>query len=71
MQSIKITEERGRLLKLIAGSLMLTMGLMLLVKPGYMENLTGVLLTFGFSFMLIFITFYSRLIVKYLKERKQ
>jgi len=48
MQSIKITEERGRLLKLIAGSLMLTMGLMLLVKPGYMENLTGVLLTFGF-----------------------
>ncbi len=69
MQSIKITEEKGRLLKLIAGSLMLTMGLILLAKPEYMENITGVLLTFGLSFTLVLLIYYSRLLVKNGKER--
>ncbi len=46
MRSLKMTEEQGRFLKLVAGSLMLILGLVLLVKPEYMENMFGILITF-------------------------
>jgi hypothetical protein len=46
MRSMKMTEEQGRFLKLIAGSLMFILGLVLLVKPEYMENMLGILITF-------------------------
>lgn len=53
MRSIKLTEERGRVLKLVAGSLMLVLGLILLFRPDYMENMLGVLLAFGATAVLM------------------
>lgn len=53
MRSFKLTEEGGRFLKLLAGSLMLVLGLILLLKPEYMENLSGVLLAFGVTALLM------------------
>ena len=46
MRSLKMTEEQGRFLKLAAGSLMFVLGMVLLVKPEYMENMLGILITF-------------------------
>ncbi len=60
MRSVKMTEERGRLLKLIAGSLMLVLGLILLFRPDYMENLVGILITFGSALILILFIFLIR-----------
>jgi uncharacterized membrane protein HdeD (DUF308 family) len=53
MRSFKLSEEGGRFLKLLVGSLMLVLGLILLLKPEYMENLSGVLLTFGATALLM------------------
>jgi cytochrome c biogenesis protein CcdA len=55
MRSIKITEERGRLLKLIAGCLMLVLGLILMLRPEYMENLVGMIVTFVATTILILV----------------
>ncbi|MDW7729675.1 MAG: hypothetical protein SCJ94_06655 [Bacillota bacterium] len=60
MRSVKMTEERGRILKLIAGSLMLVLGLVLFFRPDYMENLIGILITFGSAFILILLMFLFR-----------
>ncbi|MGM0653197.1 MAG: hypothetical protein ACQES4_10530 [Bacillota bacterium] len=60
LRSIKMTAERGRLLKLIAGSLMLVLGLILLVDPTYMENMIGILFAFGATAILALILFYTR-----------
>lgn len=60
MRSIKLTEERGRFLKLVAGSLMLVLGLILLIKPEYMESVLGIALAFGFSLLLIFLFYFMR-----------
>lgn len=49
MRSIKMTEERGRILKLVAGSLMLVLGLILFFIPAYMESMMGLLIAFGAS----------------------
>ncbi len=57
MRTMKMTEERGRLLKLIAGSLMLVLGLILLLRPDYMESLLGILITFGATLILILIMY--------------
>lgn len=57
MRSMKMTEERGRLLKLIAGSLMLVLGLILLFRPDYMESLLGLLITFGATLVLILLMY--------------
>ena len=44
-----MTEERGRLLKLVGGSLMLVLGLILIIEPTYMESMIGILVAFGAS----------------------
>lgn len=49
MRSLKMTEERGRLLKLVGGSLMLVLGLILIIEPTYMESMIGILVAFGAS----------------------
>jgi len=49
MRSLKMTEERGRLLKLVGGSLMLVLGLILFIEPTYMESMIGILVAFGAS----------------------
>lgn len=60
MRTVKLTEESGRFLKLVAGSLMLVLGLVLVVKPALMESLCGMVVAFGASFMLIFILYRIR-----------
>ena len=57
MRTVKLTEENGRFLKLVAGSLMLVLGLVLLVKPALMESLRGMVMAFGTAFMLILIMY--------------
>ncbi len=52
MRSTKMTEEQGRTLKLVAGTLMLVLGLILLVRPEYMESITGLAATFVAAFMI-------------------
>jgi cytochrome c biogenesis protein CcdA len=64
MRSVKVTEERGRLLKLIAGCLMLILGLTLLLKPEYMENLFGLIIAFAATAVLILIFYMVRKLVK-------
>ena len=57
MRSAKLTEEQGRTLKLISGALMLVLGLILLFRPDYMENLTGLIISFGAAFALTIIIY--------------
>jgi len=63
MRAVKLTEERGRLLKLAAGCLMLVLGFILLVKPDYMENIVGLTSTFAASTALIIILYYGQKII--------
>lgn len=53
MRTVKLTEESGRFLKLVAGVLMLVLGFVLLLKPSLMESIKGILVAFTASFMLI------------------
>ena len=60
MRTLKLTEERGLLLKLIAGSLMLVLGLVLLLKPEYMQNIFGILMAFGATLLVVFLMYLIR-----------
>lgn len=60
MRTFKMTEERGRFLKLLAGSLMLILGLILLFAPGYMENILGLLMAFGAAALLMLAAYLLR-----------
>jgi len=57
MRSAKITEEQGRTLKLVAGTLMLVLGLILLIRPEYMESMIGLVATFGVAFFVTFLIY--------------
>ena len=65
MRSMKLTEEKSLLLKLIAGSLMLVLGLVLLLKPEYMENIFGILMAFGASFLVVLFIYLIRKLVRF------
>jgi hypothetical protein len=43
----RFTERHGRLLKLVGGSLMLALGLVMLIDPALMNEVAGSLLVFG------------------------
>jgi len=60
MRTVKITEESGRFLKLVAGSLMVILGLVLVVEPTLMESLPGMGLAFGASLVLILLMYAMR-----------
>ena len=60
LRSIKMTEERGRLLKLIAGSLMLVLGLVLLIDPTYMESMAGIFIIFSVTALLALLILFAR-----------
>jgi cytochrome c biogenesis protein CcdA/glutaredoxin len=47
LRAAKLQERHGRLLKLIAGSVLLTLGVTMLVAPQAMDTLTGTLVVFG------------------------
>jgi cytochrome c biogenesis protein CcdA len=60
MRSTKISEEQGRTLKLLAGTIMIVMGLVLLFYPDLMENFTGILIAFGTAFLMAFLIYLLR-----------
>jgi len=60
LRSIKMTEERGRLLKLIGGSLMLVLGLILMIDPTYMESMIGIIAAFGATAALVLFLYFAR-----------
>lgn len=68
MRSLKMTEEQGRFLKLVAGSLMFILGLILLVKPEYMENMLGILITFAAALTMVVIFRIIRISIDKKKE---
>ena len=69
MRSIKMTEEKGRLLKLIGGSLMLVLGLILFIEPTFMESMIGILVAFASSAALVLVIYYINRLIKYFGEK--
>lgn len=67
MRSAKMTEEQGRTLKLVAGTLMLVLGLILLIRPEYMESMVGLIAIFGAAFMITFLIYQLKKL--YLEKR--
>jgi cytochrome c biogenesis protein CcdA len=57
MRSAKMTEEQGRTLKLVAGTLMLVLGLILLFRPEYMESILGLVATFCVAILVTFLIY--------------
>lgn len=49
LKAIKIEEKHGRILKLIGGMLMLTLALIMLIKPSLMNKLSTSLIVFGIT----------------------
>jgi len=60
MRSTKISEEQGRTLKLLAGSIMIVMGLVLLFYPDLMENFSGIVIAFGAAFLITYLIYRLR-----------
>ena len=52
LRAAKLQEQHGRLLKLIAGSVLLSLGLTMLLAPQAMDTLTGTLVVFGVAALL-------------------
>lgn len=50
LKASKLEEKQGRILKLIGGSLMLTLSIVMLIDPTIMNNLTSSLVIFGLAF---------------------
>jgi thiol-disulfide isomerase/thioredoxin len=52
LKASKLEEKQGRILKLIGGSLMLTLAVVMIINPALMNNLGSSLLIFGAAFTL-------------------
>jgi thiol-disulfide isomerase/thioredoxin len=52
MKATRLEEKHGRILKLVGGVLMLTLGVVMLVKPSLMSDLTNSLIIFGIAIAL-------------------
>ncbi len=64
LKSSKLEEKHGRILKLIGGSLMLTLSIVMLVNPNLMNDLTNSLIIFGIAFgFAILVLFVHRVIL--------
>lgn len=53
LKASRLEEKQGRILKLIGGMLMLTLALVMLIRPSYMNSLTGSLVVFGVALALV------------------
>lgn len=67
LKASKLEEKQGRILKLIGGMLMLTLGIVMLVSPSYMNTLTGSLVVFGIAVLLVLLVllFHRRILPAY------
>jgi cytochrome c biogenesis protein CcdA/glutaredoxin len=64
MRAFKVQERHGRLLKLVAGVVLLTLAVVMVAAPGLLEDVTGTLLVFGAAAVLtvlVAVVFRSRL----------
>lgn len=52
MKAARVEEKHGRLLKLVSGTIMLALGIVMLTNPALMNNLSASLLVFGFALAL-------------------
>ncbi|HEX2980553.1 MAG TPA: hypothetical protein VHO48_09850 [Anaerolineaceae bacterium] len=52
LKASRLEEKQGRILKLIGGTLMLALAIVMLVKPALMDNLSSSILIFGAAFLL-------------------
>lgn len=52
LKSSRLEEKQGRILKLVGGTLMLALAIVMLVKPSLMDNLSSSVLIFGAAFVL-------------------
>ncbi|MFW6111855.1 MAG: thioredoxin [Candidatus Bipolaricaulota bacterium] len=66
LQSSKLQEEHGRVLKLVGGSLMLTLGVTFLFAPELMNSLLGTLIVFGAALLgsLVLVLFRKKILPK-------
>ncbi len=68
----KLTEQEGRLLKLLSGSMMLGLGTILLLKPEWLSNMmVSVVVIFGAILLTFFVSMLQRLKPKYLHRSKK
>ncbi len=67
LKATKLEEKQGRILKLIGGMLMLSLGVVMLVNPAYMNSLTGSLVVFAIAFglTLLVLLFHRRILPAY------
>lgn len=64
LRAVKIEEKHGRILKLIGGMLMLTLALIMLIKPSLMNKLSTSLIVFGItSIATLLILFLHRVVL--------
>lgn len=52
LKATKMEEKHGRILKLIGGTLMLTLAAVMIISPNLLNDLTSALIIFGVSFLL-------------------
>ncbi|MCB0983309.1 MAG: hypothetical protein KDB06_01515, partial [Ilumatobacter sp.] len=53
MRALKVQERHGRALKLASGVVMVTLAIVMLVRPATMESVTGTLAVFGLALALV------------------
>ncbi len=53
LKASRLEEKQGRILKLISGTLMFTLAVVMIVNPAFMNSLTGSLIVFGIAFGLV------------------
>lgn len=60
----RLEEKHGRVLKLIGGMLMLTLSVVMLINPDWMNNLTSTFIIFGVAFLsTILVIFFHRILL--------
>jgi thiol-disulfide isomerase/thioredoxin len=67
LKASRLEEKQGRILKLVGGILMLTLAVVMLANPAYMNSLTGSLVVFAVAFALVLLVllFHRRVLPAY------
>lgn len=53
LKASRLEEKQGRILKLISGTLMFTLAVVMLINPAYMNSISGSLIVFGAAFAVV------------------
>lgn len=64
LKASRLEEKHGRVLKLVSGVLLLTLSLVMLINPAWMNELNSSLLVFGFAFLVtVLILIFKRILI--------